>query len=355
MKNKRRFPAFTLVELLVVIAIIGTLVGLLLPAVQAAREAARRMSCTNNMKQWLLAAHNYHGTHNLFPGLGDAGAATYSIQAHLLPYMEQSALSDLIDFKVPFATGGVRGAPYVIAESLEEPMLNEASVFRCPSDGTDELYTLYTLGDTGRDTVSRGGSYVFCTGSGEYPDFDIRYPTNGLFYYGSARGMNNVVDGTSNTMILSETLLGDNGTDNPLTSGDNVFRRIASMSGTFSVIAAADKKPGSDPALTDPGAGSFASLKASMESCTSWDGKRAGAWIWGSPAYTSYNGYYTPNFTLPDFHFHGVGLYGARSSHPGGVNTGMADGSVRSVSGSVALDTWRAAATIEGGESTPLP
>ncbi len=354
-QDKYPCRAFTLVELLVVIAIIGVLIALLLPAVQAAREAARRMSCTNNQKQWLLASQNYHSTYNVFPGLGNDGVATYSIQANLLPYIEQPAIASLIDFTVPFMTGN-RGV-YFISASLSDVIQTKANVFRCPSDGTDELYLIGKIGSaSGPDAFSRGGNYVFSTGSGVYPDFDIRYPTSGLFYYNSSRGINNITDGTSNTIILSETLLGDNGTDSPLTSGTKELRRVATMSGNpFMLIPAADQEQGCDPPLTDPGEGSFENLKTRMETCTAWDGKRAGAWIWGSPVNSAFNAYYPPNHALPDVHFHGIGLYGARSNHPNGANTGLADGSVRFTSNSVNLDIWRASATIDGGETVSTP
>ncbi len=97
--------AFTLVELLVVIAIIGILVGLLLPAVQAAREAARRMQCSNNLKQLGLAMHNYESTFKRFPSgnmVGPSFSVGLSVHARLLPYMEQAAMYNMVDFNFAY-------------------------------------------------------------------------------------------------------------------------------------------------------------------------------------------------------------------------------------------------------------
>lgn len=140
--DPRRRRGFTLVELLVVIAIIGVLVALLLPAVQMAREAARRMSCTNNLKQLGLALHNYHATFDRFPmaGLQDAD---FSVQARLLPYVEQRNLQARLDFGQPAFSGNFSGKipNPLFAEAFATPL----PLFLCPSDGTPEQVTV-TLG-----------------------------------------------------------------------------------------------------------------------------------------------------------------------------------------------------------------
>jgi prepilin-type N-terminal cleavage/methylation domain-containing protein len=94
---RKRGHGFTLVELLVVIAIIGILVSLLLPAVEAAREAGRRVQCANNFKQCGLALHNYHATYRCFPGIGTSSDRSFSVQAKLLPFAEQAHLQNLIE------------------------------------------------------------------------------------------------------------------------------------------------------------------------------------------------------------------------------------------------------------------
>jgi len=131
-----RRTGFTLVELLVVIAIIGILVGLLLPAVQAAREAARRMSCSNNVRQIGLATMNYEAALKRFPGL--LGSSTYSAQARILPYMEQNSLHDLINYNRPLLLGPVFAARFDPA--LANVISQRIPTFLCPSDGEDPMF-----------------------------------------------------------------------------------------------------------------------------------------------------------------------------------------------------------------------
>jgi prepilin-type N-terminal cleavage/methylation domain-containing protein len=126
--------AFTLVELLVVIAIMGVLVSLLLPAVQSAREAARRASCTNNLRQLGIALQNFHDTNGHIPaGRGGPPPKIFSPQAYLLPFVEEGSVQGLIDFDRAPTTVVVAGVPY--SGSYNKPAAIQAvPVLQCPSD-----------------------------------------------------------------------------------------------------------------------------------------------------------------------------------------------------------------------------
>ena len=146
--------AFTLVELLVVIAIIGILVGLLLPAVQAAREAARRMQCSNNLKQITLAMHNYESTHRCFPAGLVWAASSGPIDAvgtgfiGLLPFLEQSNAAQLINTELPW-----------FFQSPQAVRIVE-SVYRCPTDPAAALHTYPFITAAG---VPAGDTYATCS------------------------------------------------------------------------------------------------------------------------------------------------------------------------------------------------
>ncbi|WP_237228885.1 DUF1559 domain-containing protein [Rubinisphaera sp. JC750] len=205
-ENRR---GFTLIELLVVIAIIAILVALLLPAVQQAREAARRSSCKNNLKQLGLALHNYHDTHNVFPpgwvipkcpGVSDGDHRFIrhnpSWGFYLLPQLEQSAIYDLQDFQMTGACSAAPGQIGILDAPTAANRLRETlPAFSCPSDikpstGANSLGTASYVGVRGND--SQGG---------QSSSFNR---LNGLFWANSNCRMRDITDGTSNTLAIGE-------------------------------------------------------------------------------------------------------------------------------------------------------
>ncbi|MFK7777241.1 MAG: DUF1559 domain-containing protein, partial [Gimesia sp.] len=195
---------FTLIELLVVIAIIAILIALLLPAVQQAREAARRSTCKNSLKQIGLALHNYLDTHSTFPpGITRANQHPYAgvsgwntgkvlWSAFILPYMDQGPLYNKIDFSMPDPGKNANNAD---VRSVK------LSIYRCPSDpgttGSSIGPSNYTacVGNSPLGSVSGGGS---------------SYQNNGtsVFFTDSKTKIRDITDGTSNTMMISELLVG---------------------------------------------------------------------------------------------------------------------------------------------------
>jgi prepilin-type N-terminal cleavage/methylation domain-containing protein/prepilin-type processing-associated H-X9-DG protein len=208
--------AFTLIELLVVIAIIGVLVGLLLPAVQKAREAAARMKCANNLKQIGLALHSYHDAQNFFPpGYIDGNTDPNSTPdndvgpgwgwaSFILPHVEQDALYRQINFKLGVGVG-----------SNAAPSQQPLTIYQCPSDPYQQNFTVWPT-----SVVVAHGNYVGCNGweecfngaggnpqAGSGTDGDqggFGQAGVGLFYRNSHLNMANVIDGTSNTIFVGE-------------------------------------------------------------------------------------------------------------------------------------------------------
>jgi len=232
MTGKHERKAFTLVELLVVIAIIGVMVGLLLPAVQAAREAARRMQCSNNMKQLGLGLHNYESAYKRFPYAvgrsgsitsGSAIAGTLRVRNHkgwiaVLPFIEQQSLYDLADLNLAFSsharTGSIGGpAPGAVGNANDVVVSTPVETFLCPSDAGPTNYS--TVSDTNY-SISPGNT----TRQGAYTNYDFsvrgtldstevwsREPsaTRRMFGMDDWSKLRDVVDGTSNTVMVCET------------------------------------------------------------------------------------------------------------------------------------------------------
>jgi len=329
----KRNLGFTLVELLVVIAIIGVLIALLLPAVQQAREAARRMQCSNNQKQLVLAMHVYESTFKHFPGLPFESSYGFSVQAKILPYVEQGNLQDLIDFKIPLMLGSGGSQSLNPVHALAAGQVVE--LFLCPSDG--EL-PLFQNSNTGDNTFA-GTNYVVCTGDGTGSNYDTRATTNGMFWWGSHSRFADMTDGTSNTLVLSESLLGDKSEGSGVVT--NPKRQMARYGGG-GMGAPGDGftgAPGHDP-----------DIESAAAAAGNFDGKGRSSWIWGREHLTSFNAYMPPNFDQPDIHRNGFGWFAPRSHHPGGVQVGLADGSIRFIPDTIEQTTWRGLGTKSGGE-----
>ena len=338
-----RREAFTLVELLVVIAIIGILIALLLPAVQAAREAAHRMQCLNNLKQLGLAAHNHESALGHFPpafrGECISGAPWYydlwGTLALLTPYLEQTTVYNTIDLKL---TMYQLTPPYGI--QAPTAVKTFVPIFMCPSDRmqsvcSDQYAIVGELAPT---------NYAFCLGTGTTRGktgwLGSPYDADGAFYARSTTRLTDIKDGTSNTVGISERLLGNGAEKATLGSRAELTPQTMYV----------------NPGAETNDANCDGTLRINFSQ------RRMYTWVAGEPRCTSYNHYYPPNdLTHPDcvanftgtdpgLRSTGHGLSTARSQHPGGVNVGLCDGSGRFVANSISLEIWRALATRSSEE-----
>jgi prepilin-type N-terminal cleavage/methylation domain-containing protein/prepilin-type processing-associated H-X9-DG protein len=306
-----RANGFTLVELLVVIAIIGILIALLLPAVQAAREAARRAQCSNNMKQLGLAMHNYHDSHKVFPYNFRGEGASESGARHrrdcwfhrILPYIEQQPLYDKYEADsaeyVVYAADSIRTAP--------------VASLCCPSDPDSP-----GVGGAGGSPAFQG-NLIVCIGDthttgGPYGPTGSATHFTGIFYGYSTTRFADIIDGTANTLLASEGIVRHQDGSTFVSWGDaGGYWGSANHGAT----AFSTREPPNTP------------VKDAIYQCKSEN-------ISQSPC-RSHKGAEDP-------------IVYARSYHPGGVNVAMADASVRFISETINLATFRALGTRAGGE-----
>jgi len=346
--------AFTLVELLVVIAIIGILIGLLLPAVQSAREAARRMSCSNNLKQITLATHNYESAYQRLPTNFTSSTNTsgnFSVFAQLAPFYEQANVQDLIRFERPLKVGCCPGQlfpPHDVAAKTELGML------RCPSESQFGLYDVATLSGRGPIQQYAGTNYSMNFGTGVGTQYDTRVPTDGIHWIDSQIGFEAITDGLSNTAAFSEHLLGV-AEQRPPEPTSLAMRQRTMMNCRCAFVSRS--RPPSPAGFQDfwlpEDPNELEDYVRGHALFRNWSGQRGAGWINGREYWTGYTHYHPPQSRIPDMTSCGYGVFAARSNHPGGVHVARCDGSVAFTSESVDLSVWRTLATRNGHEVTP--
>jgi prepilin-type N-terminal cleavage/methylation domain-containing protein/prepilin-type processing-associated H-X9-DG protein len=325
---------FTLVELLVVIAIIGVLIALLLPAVQAAREAARRMQCSNNQKQVVLAMHNYHDVQQSFPpGTLGCNMGTWAIS--IFPFIEKNQIAEQYDWSIKFFNSSN-------AALLTDLVI---STYTCPSDGNNNK------SPTGW-SEDRAHNYVVCMGR------------EGVFYFSESRSSDNYIQnclirGPDGTQYDEQSPYNAMFTGSCKSSGgDLAYPRTTTFSdvidGTSNTVALSETVQGTGPSAIEDARG------------VPWYGFSC-----------FFNTNLPPNTRSPDIGIgnntghvprHPIDYFStdtsvskgyymrmsARSWHIGGVNVGLADGSVRFVQDQINLSIWRAIGSTNGGEIESL-
>ena len=327
---RRRDRAFTLVELLVTVAVLMVLVGLLLPAVQAARESARRSQCVNRLKQMMTATQGFETTFGAFPSKSNyyqvskqpPSITLTSLHVSILPYLGHESLYASFNFNA----GLMEGRPFFHQNlTVADTTLRE---FLCPSDPDTNAQPHGCV------------NYRLCDGLGEFQR--VKVPGSGLMSWNSkdtgafgTPSFNNsaatIVDGLSNTLAFSEKLVGSGGKRyQPSRDWIEVFRLRESADDWVDTCA---NLVNHDFARTDAGR------------------------VWTLPGahYTNFYANLPPNSRIPDCGhdtLYGAGLFTARSYHPGGVNAAMVDGSVRWFASTTNVPIWRASGTRDGMEMT---
>ncbi|HSQ55157.1 MAG TPA: DUF1559 domain-containing protein [Gemmata sp.] len=298
---------FTLIELLVVIAIISILIGLLLPAVQKVREAASRMKCSNNLKQIGIALHNYHSSFNSFPA--GSNPLGYTVVAQLLPQMEQDNVYRMMDTTVA-ANNAVNNAAKAMT----------IKTLLCPSDTIDV------------PPVGLGGNNYFANYGTEPWFFQNATVANGVFALRDNKGISvtGIADGSSNTAAFAELIKGD--------FNNATYNRADWLNATALGAPTTADQAYSLCQSIDPTNLSYQWLSGGNE------------WVNDNGNGTAYTHIGLPNTNNCGFPGNLRFCVNASSYHTNGVNLLLCDGSVRFISNSIPLPTWRALGTRNGGE-----
>jgi prepilin-type N-terminal cleavage/methylation domain-containing protein/prepilin-type processing-associated H-X9-DG protein len=339
---------FTLIELLVVIAIIAVLIALLLPAVQAAREAARRAQCVNNLKQIGLALHNYISAANVLPpgrinshiaGMGNC----WGMYAQILPELEQQVIFNFFNFNLP---PDVDDNPsYTLAVANSTGYMTFVTSLLCPTDSAPVLMKVAgTLNATHNYNVNTGSAYPVV----QTPAPPLTGMPNGPFFENSRVGPANFTDGMSNTVAVTETIR-------------SIPSATYASNPLLVFLVTGDNATTGPPISSDA---DYAALCLSLPpTTTQFQDTRGVRWHYGAPGHSMYNHLRAPNDPLPDCRgglphsnrsdplWSWLSLnIAARSLHPGGVNSLMADGHAQFIKNSIGVPVWQALATVAGGE-----
>lgn len=349
----KRRKGFTLIELLVVIAIIAILIALLLPAVQQAREAARRTQCKNNFKQLGIALHNYHDTFNMFPASPLAGVVEgvggrydqawigWSGVSMLLPFMEQDNVYKLIDWNYRW-DADIAG----VSTNNTGPARARISAFTCPSDpGASAAYT------------ANISPISYCLSAGPASAWSVGANKPGLVTYRGYTRMRDIIDGSSNSIGMSEARIG-------LNKGQwDPAKRPRDPS--YRVVTGTSLRRGSAPTtIFSNNAADIAVINTYYSAClamydagSGWSGESdeqgrfwaSGRAYWGPYMTTLVGPNKGPSCDV-DTSPTDIDIKDPSSYHTGGVQALLLDGSVKFVSENIDQPTWIGVGTINGGE-----